>query len=44
MSSDRLIESDNSQTNSLMDWNKASQLNEKEIGYKKYKFDSLTTS
>ncbi|CAD8107300.1 unnamed protein product [Paramecium primaurelia] len=44
MSSDRLIQSDNSQTNSLMEWNKASQVNEKEIGYKKYKFDSLTTS
>ncbi|CAD8120093.1 unnamed protein product [Paramecium sonneborni] len=44
MSSDRLIQSDNSQTSSLMDWNKPSKINEKEIGYKKYKFDSLTKS
>ncbi|CAD8115390.1 unnamed protein product [Paramecium sonneborni] len=44
MSSDRLIQSDNSQTNSQMDQNKTSKIKENEVGYKKYKFDSLTKS
>lgn len=45
MSSDRLIQSDNNNsTNTITDWNKQSQMEDQKIGYKKYKFDSLSTS
>ncbi|CAD8211174.1 unnamed protein product [Paramecium pentaurelia] len=44
MSQDEYIQTDNSQTNSLMDWNKVIKINEKDISFQKYKFDSLTAS